>query len=87
MEREPFEKKGHYYVTVSAVKDGKPVTLMRSLRTTDRQKALRTQGIANDIMTDVELGKRQFPEKVALCVPTRLQMIGIRNLQPEPPYH
>jgi integrase len=65
MEREALERNGNFSAVVTITRDGKPVTLMHSLRTRDRQKANRSQSLINDIMTDVELGKRALPEGVA----------------------
>lgn len=65
MEREVIERNGNFSAVVTVYREEKPVTLMRSLHTKDRQKAVRIQGIVNDIMTDLELGKKKLPEGVA----------------------
>jgi integrase len=61
----PVARNGNYSVTVTVTLDGVKRTLMKSLRTDNEQAAQRKQAEVNDIMTDVETGKKALPTGVA----------------------
>ncbi len=66
MQRDVIERNGNFSAAITRIRDGKPITLMKSLRTSDRGSAEQIQAKVNGIMTKVENGEKEIPPGVDL---------------------
>src|SRR5690348_11572936 len=64
MQRDVFERNGKYSAVITLPRDGKPVTLMKSLRTSDQSVAEQIQAKVNNLITKVENGEKTIPAGV-----------------------